>query len=181
MRELALHLLDIARNSIEAGATALELEVCEEPTADELTFRVRDNGRGMDAEALRRATDPFFSTRTTRKQGLGLSLLKEACERSEGWLEVESAPGVGTTVRGRMRLSHVDRPPLGRMGGVIQALACEGERVSLRYRHVVGGREFVLDTEAVRGELGGGRVNAPAVLCWIERSVEAGLSALHSV
>jgi len=180
MRELALHLLDIARNSIEAGASELELEVQEDPTANWLTFSLQDNGRGMDEATLRQASDPFFSTRTTRKQGLGLSLLKEACERCEGKLEITSAPGAGTTVRGRMRLSHIDRPPVGSMGGLIQALVCEVEQIRLRYRHVIGARSFFLDTEEIKQELEGGAVNSPAVLCWLEAWVEESLSELRA-
>lgn len=180
MRELALHLLDIARNSIEAGATELIVEVEEDAATNWLRFVVQDNGRGMDAATLAQASDPFFTTRTTRKQGLGLALLKEACERCAGNLQITSVPGAGTTVRGTMQLGHLDRPPVGDMGALVQALACEGERLRLRYRHVVGAREFFLDTEEVREELAGGRVNDPAVLCWLARVVSEGLAGLHT-
>jgi anti-sigma regulatory factor (Ser/Thr protein kinase) len=178
MRDLSLHLLDIARNSIEAGATVLEIDVVEDHTADLLTIRVQDNGRGMDAATLERATDPFFTTRTTRGQGLGLSLLETNCARCEGSLHMASEPGRGTTVQATMRLSHLDRPPLGNVGAAVQALVCEAERVWLTYRHVVDGREFVLDTEELRQELWGGRLDEPAVLCWIARVVNEGLAEL---
>lgn len=179
MRDLGLHLLDIARNSVEAGATVLELEVREDSAANWLAFRITDNGRGMDAATVRQAADPFFSTRKTRKQGLGLSLLKETCRRCGGDLEIASEPGVGTTVHGGMQLMHLDRPPLGHMGGIIQALACEAGHLRLWYRHEVGGREFVLDTEEIRRELDGGAVDEPSVLCWIARTVDECLAELH--
>lgn len=178
MRELALHLLDIARNSVEAGATVLELTVSEDGPADHLSFCLSDNGRGMDAATLRQATDPFFSTRTTRRQGLGLSLLQEACKRSDGELEIASTPGEGTTVRGTMRLSHMDRPPLGNMGGLIQALACEGNLQAVRYRHVRNGQEFHLDTSHLMCNLGGSSLANPQVLCWLERMVNEELAGL---
>jgi anti-sigma regulatory factor (Ser/Thr protein kinase) len=181
MRELSLHILDLARNSIEAGATELTIEIAEQPAEDQLRVVVRDNGRGMDEETLRRATDAFYTSRTTRRQGLGLPLFQAMCERSEGAMEIESAPGQGTTVRARVRLSHLDRPPLGDMGGVMQALTCEADRVHLLYRHEVAGASFELDSAELQRELGEVKATDPAVLHWIGQYVRAGLRELGSV
>jgi anti-sigma regulatory factor (Ser/Thr protein kinase) len=180
MRELSLHILDLARNSIEAGATELTLEVAEHPAEDQLVVVVRDNGRGMDQETLVRATDAFFTSRTTRRQGLGLALFQAMVERSEGTLALDSAPGRGTTVRARVRLSHLDRPPLGDMGGVAQTLACEADRVRLRYRHEAPAGVFELDTADLQRELGEVPVTNPAVLHWIGEHVRQGLREVGS-
>jgi hypothetical protein len=180
MRELSLHILDLARNSQEAGATELTIEVTELPAEDLLRVLVRDNGRGMDAETLRRATDPFYTSRTTRRQGLGLPLFQAMCERCEGRLGIESAPGAGTSVRAQLRLSHLDRPPLGDMGGVLQSLACEADRVRLRYHHEVAGAVFALDTADLQRELGEVPVTTPPVLHWIGEHVRDGLREVGS-
>jgi hypothetical protein len=178
MRELSLHLLDIARNSVEAGATRLQLTIIEDSAADRLSFSLGDNGRGMDAETLGRVTDAFYTTRTTRRQGLGLALLRATCERCEGALEISSTPGVGTVVRGTMRLSHLDRPPLGNMGAVIQALACDTSIQSVQYKQVRDGKEFHLDTSDVMCNLEGGNITDPQVLIWLARMVNEELAGL---
>jgi len=180
VREISLHILDLARNSLEAGATEVSVSVVESAERDRLEVVVADNGHGMDEETAQRATDAFFSTRSTRRQGLGLALWRATCERCEGAVEVESRPGAGTVVRGTLALGHWDRPPLGDMGAVIQALACEAERVRLRYRHEVDGKVFELDTEALRRELGEVPLTAPSVLQWIARHVNEGLGEIGS-
>ncbi len=171
MRELALHLLDLARNAVEAGATALTLTVTEDEPADRLEFVLQDDGRGMAPDTVARATDPFYSTRTTRRVGLGLPLLQATCERCGGQLHIKSQPGEGTVVRGKMELNHVDRPPLGDMGAVIQALACESDHTSFRYCHRTNGATFELDTVELQRELGEVPLTDPRVLCWLAQFV----------
>ncbi|HEY3396613.1 MAG TPA: ATP-binding protein [Armatimonadota bacterium] len=180
MRELSLHLLDLARNSLEAGAASIDILVREDPARDELVITVADDGRGMDEEAVRRATDAFFTSRRTRKMGLGLALWRGTCERSGGGLEITSAPGAGTTVTGRLQLTHWDRPPLGDMGGVLQALACEAPAVHLRYRHEVGARHFDFDTRELQQELQEVPVCDPTVLHWLRGWVREELAEIGS-
>ena len=180
MRELSLHILDIARNSLEAGATKLTLNVTERPEEDVLEIVVRDNGRGMDSQALSRATDPFYTTRTTRRVGLGLSLLKAACERCGGVFTVRSEPGKGTSVRCTLQLRHIDRPPLGDMGKLVQALACEAQQTDLCYRHRVDGKTFKLDTVHLQKELGEVPITDPRVLCWLAEFVKNGVVSVGS-
>jgi anti-sigma regulatory factor (Ser/Thr protein kinase) len=180
MRELSLHILDLARNSIEAGATTLHVEVVERQDTDTLEVTVRDDGRGMDRETQQQALDPFFTTRETRKVGLGLSLLKATCERCGGRLEIQSQPRCGTEVRCTMSLRHVDRPPLGDMGKVIQALACEADHTTLRYRHQTGGKRFEVDTIELQKELGEVPLTDPRVLCWLAEFVKNGVLSTGS-
>lgn len=175
MRELSLHILDVARNSIEAGATAIDLTVAENAQDNLLEFTIQDNGCGMAAEQVAQAADPFYSTRTTRRVGLGLAMLKAACERSGGDLQITSQPGVGTTVHGRLQLAHIDRPPLGDMGKVVQALACEADHTTVRYRHRASRRVFEIDTRELQRELGEVPVTDPRVLCWLAEFVKNGI------
>ncbi|MHB8996373.1 MAG: ATP-binding protein [Armatimonadota bacterium] len=179
MREIAYHILDIARNSIEAGATRLLITVIEDERADRLAVEFVDNGRGMQAEEARRAADPFYTTRRTRRFGMGLSLFKATCERCGGTLEVQSMDGTGTHVVAQMKLLHVDRPPLGDMGGVLQSLACEAERVHLTYRHGVDGGWLSIDTNALQYELDDVGLHSPMALAWLGRHVNEELRRLR--
>ena len=117
MLELALHVLDILQNAVEAGATHVDLAVLEDEPSDRLTITVIDDGRGMDEETTRRVLDPFYTTRTTRHVGLGLPLYSAAAEGAGGGLTILSHPGEGTTIEASFQLSHPDRQPLGDMAG----------------------------------------------------------------
>ena len=180
MRELALHILDLARNSLEAGAGRVEISVVEDPTDDRLVIEVRDDGSGMDAAVRDRVVEADYTTRTTRRWGLGLPLFEAACARCEGSLHVDSRPGEGTTVSGVLRLSHLDRTPLGDMGAVLQALALESGQMAVRYEHRVGDRSFVLDTGELQGELGEAGLTSPAALVELHALVNRRLAELGS-
>ncbi len=178
MRELSLHLLDLVQNSLEAGATHITIEIEENLAEDRLTMRVTDNGRGMDADTVRRVTDPFFTTRKTRHVGLGLPLLKAAAELCAGRLTVQSAPGQGTTVIAEFQHSHIDRAPLGDMPATLMTILLAERPVDLHYAHRVNGREFVLDTRELREVLGEVPLTHPKVRQWLYdylRQGEAGL------
>lgn len=180
MRELSLHILDLARNSIEAGATLVEIRVVEDRRADMISVVVRDNGIGMDGETAVRAADAFFTTRTTRRFGLGLALAKAMCEQCGGEFHVDSGVAGGTEVRCTAGLSHIDRPPLGDIGGVVQTLACEAGRVTLRYTHETDEGVFELDTDVLMGEFGDGRALPTKALVRIPEVVLEGLRRIKS-
>jgi len=172
-----LHILDILQNSVEAGASRVELSVDEDAANDRLTITVRDNGRGMDATQIARATDPFFTTRTTRHVGLGLPLLAAAAEHCDGGLHISSVPGVGTTVEAVFRHSHIDRAPLGNIEGSLLAFMMSdtvAEKCDLRYRHRVDGREFAFDTVDIRRELEDVPLSHPMVRGWLKEFISEG-------
>jgi signal transduction histidine kinase len=123
MEELSLHVLDIAENSIAAGAKRVEIRIDEDPAADWLTIEISDDGAGMTKEQLQRATDPFFTTRTTRRVGLGLPLLEQAARAAGGAFQIDSASGKGTKVTARFRHSHLDRQPMGDLRSTLMTLA----------------------------------------------------------
>jgi anti-sigma regulatory factor (Ser/Thr protein kinase) len=183
MKELALHILDVARNSVEAGASSLSIAVIEDWAADRLEIVFEDDGHGMSPDQLRQATDAFYTTRTTRRIGLGLPMLQATCERSGGGLEIASEPGRGTTVRCRLQLSNIDRPPLGDLGAALQALVCE-PGLAFRYRHLVGGEahgdSFELDTTELQHELGDVPLASPPVLDWLRGHVNQRLRDIGS-
>ena len=116
MQELSMNLLDIAQNSVAAGSTLTQITIAIDTAAKRLTLTIADNGKGMDEETVRRVTDPFYTTRTTRKVGLGLPLFQEAARATGGELTIRSAVGKGTTVEAFFTLGHIDLAPLGDLG-----------------------------------------------------------------
>ena len=135
MNDLSMHILDIVQNSISAGATRVSLTVDENPAADLLTIVIGDNGRGMTPEQVSRLSDPFFTSRTTRKVGMGIPLLKQSAEQSGGEIRITSEPGRGTEVTAVFGYSDIDRPPLG---DVANALPLQRGGVCPGYRRRQG-------------------------------------------
>jgi hypothetical protein len=171
MEDLSLHILDVAENGITAGAGLIEITVEEDLTHDRLVITVEDNGRGMEPEFLARVLDPFTTTRTTRKVGLGLSLFQQSAQEAQGDLVVESTPGVGTKVTAHMRRSHIDRKPMGDMAETMVTLIQGNPEIDFVYTHRKDGRELTLDTRELRTELEEIPLNTPHVLNLIRESV----------
>jgi NADH:ubiquinone oxidoreductase subunit E len=155
MEDLALHVLDIARNGAEAGATRIDITVEEDPAAGTLRIVVTDNGRGMDPATAARALDPFYTSRHTRIVGLGLPLLRQAAEAAGGGLTLASVPGEGTRVEAVFGLHHLDRAPLGDLETTVLVLMASHPDLDLDWTHRRGGREYSLATADVRAALDG--------------------------
>lgn len=164
MRELSLNVMDIAQNSISAGASLITLEVEEDLTRDLLRISVKDNGRGMTPEQVQNVTDPFYTTRTTRKVGLGVPFFRMAAQLSGGDLTIQSAVGEGTTVTATFGLTSIDRMPLGDMNGTISTLVQCNPQIDWVYTRRLDGRELVMDTRQFREILGEVPLDSPEVL-----------------
>lgn len=179
MDDLSLHVLDILENSTAAGATEIEIRVNEDIDENRLTIEIEDNGKGMDQKNLSRSRDPFFTTRDTRRVGLGLSMLAQACEEAGGSLEMRSEPGRGTAIKASFVYRHIDRKPLGNMALTIAAfVAGSAGAVSLVYRHRRGKQEFVFDTAEIARTLDGVAINHPEILSFIKEEIEKNLKSL---
>ena len=178
MEDLSLHVLDIAQNAVEAGATMIEIDLTEDPGGDRLVIEVRDNGRGMDTATAAVAADPFFTTRTTRTVGMGLSLLAEAARAAGGMLSLESEPGQGTRVKATFRYGHIDRAPLGDIETTLMVLLAGNPRVDVLFRHAVSGREFSLCSMDVRAALQGENLASPQGLALLREAIRSGESQL---
>jgi len=174
LRELALHLLDIAENSVAAGANTVVVTVEEDSRADRLRLSVEDDGKGMDEEMAALVTDPFVTTRTTRKVGLGIPLLKAAAEACNGWLRLGSQVGKGTRLECEFQHSHIDRMPLGDVAGTMLALLVGAPQIHWVYRHRVNGDEFVFDDRPIKDELGELPLTEPEILSYIRETLEQG-------
>ena len=172
MVELSLHILDIAQNSIKAKASLVEISVTEDVAANLLTIIIKDNGCGMEPDFLKDVTNPFRTSRTTRKVGLGLSLFKSAAELTGGGLDIKSEVGKGTVVKVDFVYNSIDRQPLGDMASTMSIIIGGAPDIDFTYRHNYCGAEFEFNTQSIRQVLGSEvPLNEPDVLNWIEDSI----------
>ena len=174
MQEISLNILDLAQNSISAKATLVEIVVDENFAADTLTVTIKDNGKGMSGQQLESVTDPFYTTRTTRKVGLGVPFFKMAAEMSGGSFEIKSEEGAGTCVRGVFGLTNIDRMPLGDVNGTVATLIYCNPELDFVYTREKGGKNFTLDTRELRKVLGGVPLNTNEVTLWLKDYLSEG-------
>ena len=154
MEDISLHILDIVENSIAAGAKNIEIKINEQIQEDLLTIEIIDDGKGIEEEDLKHVLDPFFTTRGTRRVGLGLPLLAQSAEESGGNLKIESKPGYMTKVEATFGYSHIDRKPFGDMvETLITLIATQGLKVDFLYEHRKNNHGFVFDTKSIKKEL----------------------------
>ena len=180
MKEISLHILDIMQNSITANASLIELTVIEDEKNDILSFSVKDNGKGMSEELLASVTDPFTTGRTTRKVGLGIPLVKHACELTGGGILIKSKLGEGTTLTATFVYSNIDRQPLGNMSETMHQLITSYEDVDFIYSHKVNDKEFLVDTREFKKILGGVSFRENAVSLWILEYLKEGEAELYN-
>ena len=181
MRELALHLLDIAENSVAAEAGDITIAVEEDTKKDRLKLSVNDNGKGMDEEMVARVTDPFVTSRTTRKVGLGIPLLKAAAEACNGYLRINSAVGQGTRLEVEFQLSHIDRMPLGDLAGTCFELLVGWPQIHWVFRYACNGSEFVFDDAPIKKELGDVSLTEPSILTYLRESLQEGIDSMRTI
>jgi len=154
MTELSLNILDIAENSVKAGAPLTEITVTANTSQNLLEIIIRDNGCGMTEEQVKRVIDPFYTTRTTRKVGLGVPFFKESAESAGGSFFIDSKVGVGTTVKASYELDNIDRMPMGDLTATIHTLVTMHCDLDFLFTYRVNENEFVLDTRELREILG---------------------------
>ena len=150
MEDLSLHILDIVENSIAAGAKKIEIKIIEDTKEDLLTIEIIDDGKGMDEKALKNVLDPFFTTRNTRKVGLGLPLLAQSAEESGGSIKIESKPGQGTKVKATFGYSHIDRKPLGDIYESLKVLIVANPDINFIYEYQKDDVSYHLDTKGIK-------------------------------
>ena len=177
MEDLSLHILDIAENAIAAGATRITVTINENEDRDLLVIQVSDNGPGFTPEFLRRALDPFFSTKGKRT-GLGLPLLAQATELCGGNLTITTGPKKGARVAARFRHGHIDRPPLTNMRGTMMALVFGHPEIDFRYRHRRNERVFKFASRCFFQECRRSSWTDPLLIGRIDKILRAGLRAI---
>ena len=167
MRELSLNVLDIVQNSITAKANLIEIELIEDRNHDILKINVFDNGKGMTDEQIKSVTDPFYTTRTTRKIGLGIPLFKMAAEMSGGTFKIESTVGVGTKIYTSFIHSSIDRMPVGNINETVSMLIQMNPDIDFVYTHTFNEKSYSLDTRELREQLEDVPLDTPDVIEWI--------------
>lgn len=179
MKEISLNILDIAENSVKAGATTVGIRISEDEKA--LAFEITDDGRGMTADFLAKVTDPFTTTRTTRSVGLGLPLLKMEAEMTGGEFKIESRSEKeysdhGTKVYAKFIKDSIDCIPLGDIVGTVCTLiqGHGGENVDFDFSHKIGEKEIALSTAEMREMLGDVPLSSPEVITWVKEYLEEG-------
>lgn len=178
MKELSLHILDIVQNSIVAGAKTIQININEDSSSDKLTITISDDGHGMPPDLVQRVLDPYTTSRTTRKVGMGLPLLNDACRSTDGALQIDSTPGQGTNVVASLGLGHIDRQPLGDIAGVVVMLISANPTIRFVYTHIINGNAFSLDTNEVKEVLDGIPLNSPKVARMLKEMISLNLDEL---
>lgn len=172
LRELSLNILDLAQNSIAAGACLVKISVEARSKENVLRISIADNGKGMNPESLAKVKDPFFTTRTTRRVGMGIPLFAQSAIECEGWLRMESEPGQGTVLEAEFKLDHIDRLPLGDITATLITLIAANPEMDFIYKHVKNDKQFVLDTQELKDNLQDVRLDEPEVLKWVRDYIE---------
>lgn len=168
MRELSLNVLDITENSVSAGATVIEIDVIEARQDKTLSICIRDNGKGMSEETLKSVQDPFYTTRTTRKVGMGIPLFKMAAEMTGGHLTLKSELGVGTEIKATFKTDSIDFTPLGDIDATMLMLITMHEDIDFIYRFKIDENEFLLETKQLKEILGDVSFNEMSVREWLK-------------
>ncbi len=179
MEELALNILDVACNSVTAEATLIDIDVSVDTKSDKLSISVSDNGKGMSKEFLEKVTDPFATTRTTRKVGMGLPLFKMAALTADGEFAIDSETGVGTKTTASFKLSHIDRMPLGDLPSTVVTLIGAAKSTDIVLKYAVDGREFVFDTRKIKKVLDGVDITESEIIVWLKEMMKENIMLIN--
>lgn len=179
MVDMAMHMMDIVQNSIRAEAKKICISFNEDSIGNRLIFRVEDDGIGMSGEAVKKLADPFYSTRTTRRVGLGVPFLKMTCEQAGGSLEVLSEEGKGTTVEAVYRTDNPDCLPLGDIAGYLALLLKANPGIHFRFAYRVHGKLFEIDSNEMK--LQGIDLQYPQMLPAVKEFINENLKELFKM
>lgn len=180
MRELSLHIIDIVENSVAAGASNIQIEVEENLIKDYLRINVQDNGMGMNLEVLNQVTDPFYTSRTTRRVGLGIPLLKAAAESCNGQFDIQSTPGLGTLVNIIFQHSHIDRMPLGDLPSTFLNLLVGHPQIHWLFKYQYNENVFICDDKQIKDILGDISLTEPTVLAFLRKYLCDGIVGIQN-
>jgi len=179
MDELSLNILDIAQNSIAAGASLVEIDIDEDSSSNLITISVKDNGKGMSEEFLKTVEDPFITTRTTRKIGLGISFFKEAAEMTGGSLKITSQLGAGTTITAVFVSSHIDCQPIGNLTDTIISLVTLNPQIDFIFNYKVNSEIFTFSTQEVKEQVGENTpLSSPPIVIFLTEYVNENIQNL---
>lgn len=176
MEDLSLHILDIAENSVAATADKIEIRISEDKEKDLLSIEIIDNGVGMDKKTLEKALNPFYTSKTVRRFGFGLSLLSEAAKAANGHLSMQSKKGEGTRIKADFQRSHIDRQPLGDIGQTIITLIIGNPEIDFFFEHKRNGHTYCLDTRKIKAQLNELPINSLTGIKMLRENLKKGFS-----
>lgn len=172
MEDISLHILDIVENSIAAQADQIEIIISEDEKKDVLSLEIVDNGIGMDNETVKKALDPFYTSKKVRRFGFGLPLLSEAAKAANGHLSITSEKGKGTRIKADFQYSHVDRKPMGDMAQTITTLVIGNPEIDLIYVHKKNSCKYHFDTREIKAQLNQIPLNSSAGIRLIRENLK---------
>jgi len=176
MKDLSMHIMDIAQNSVRAKARLVHIAILEK--GEDLIIHVEDDGTGMDAETVAKVTDPFYTSRTTRKVGLGIPLIKQNAEQTDGKLDLTSELGKGTILRAIFGRYHIDRPPMGDLPGTMAMLISGNPQLDFEFHYEKDGETFSLDSREVKEILGDVDIRLPKVANFLKQMIDENLKEI---
>ncbi len=180
MKELSLHILDIANNSVTANADFIEIVIEEDLPLNKLIITISDNGKGMDSKLLAQVRDPFTTSRKTRQVGLGIPLFENAALICGGSFDIKSAPDSGTTVTAAFEHNHIDRQPLGDIVSTLITLIASNPELDFAYKHFKNEKSTEIDTRSIKQLLREVPINTPEVTLWLRDYIKDALDDLMS-
>jgi hypothetical protein len=182
MEDISLHILDIAENSITAGATLIGIRLVDRRDENSFVVEIEDNGKGMTEDLVNKALDPFFTSRTTRSVGLGLSILAQSAKETGGDITIKSKAGTGTIVTAQFRPAHIDMKPLGDITETLIVLIAGNPDIDFTFDYDYDKKEdpFSFDTREVRADLENIPISAPQVLSVLRRSLSSALNDIKN-
>jgi hypothetical protein len=178
VEDLCFHINDLVQNSVAAGARTIHLDIRESSARDRLVLEVGDDGRGMDRQTLLKVQDPFFTSKSFKKVGLGIPLLKATTQACCGDFRIRSRPGLGTRVRARLQKNHVDCPPMGDLEATLLSLLASLEEVDLRFSFRNDRGAFSLASDDIRAQAGNLHLSHPEVYRFLKDYIHEGLGPL---
>jgi len=181
MKDLSMHIMDIVQNSIVAGATLINIDIQEDTEKDIFEIVIKDNGIGMSAEMVAKVVDPYCTSRTTRKVGLGIPLLKQQAELTGGSLTITSTLGEGTIIRALFSHSNIDRQPLGDISGTIVLTASANPMLDFVYTHKINQKSYSFDTHEVKEVLDGVPLSDIQVVKYLKEMIEENLKEIQVI
>lgn len=176
LQDIAMYILDIANNSIRAKAQNIQINVKDSKKENMVLISIQDDGCGMDQEQLHQVTNPFYTSRTTRKIGLGVSLFKELAERCNGSFLIQSEKGNGTFIQAELERTHWDVPPMGNLSEMLVTLIQADQTIEYQFHYLTDQKEFLLDTVEIKKVLEGVSLIEPSILLWLKDYIGEGLT-----
>jgi hypothetical protein len=180
MKELSLHILDIAQNSIKANASTIEILVEESIQNDVYSIEIKDNGDGMEEQMLQSITNPYVTTQSTRNVGLGIPLFEQSAKQAGGSLNIHSEKGKGTIVKAVFSHSHIDRPIMGDIAGTLTILFASEPDIRFIYTHSTPLSDFDIDSFELKNELEGVPLHLPEIIKEIKSIINENLMLIEA-